>query len=76
MIPFLRGVSPWILQDFRSPRRNLPDIQDHYNRKGLISERGQRKQAFFVLQAYYERLTTGVPMETSDATRTAAEEVR
>lgn len=55
-IPFLRGVSPWILQDFRSPRRHLPGIQDHYNRKGLISERGQRKQAFSVLQAYYARL--------------------
>lgn len=57
-IPFLRGVSPWILQDFRSPRRNLPGIQDHYNRKGLVSERGQRKLAFDVLRAWYERLAT------------------
>jgi beta-glucuronidase len=55
-IPFLRGLSPWILQDFRSPRRNLPGIQDHYNRKGLVSERGQRKLAFHVLRAWYERL--------------------
>jgi beta-glucuronidase len=55
-IPFLRGLSPWILQDFRSPRRNLPGIQDHYNRKGLVSERGERKLAFSVLRAYYERL--------------------
>ena len=55
-IPFLRGLSPWILQDFRSPRRNLPGIQDHYNRKGLVSERGQRKLAFAVLRDYYERL--------------------
>lgn len=55
-IPFLRGVSPWILQDFRSPRRNLPGIQDHYNRKGLVSERGQRKLAFDVLRRWYERL--------------------
>lgn len=55
-IPFLRGLSPWILQDFRSPRRNLPGIQDHYNRKGLLSERGQRKLAFAVLRGYYERL--------------------
>lgn len=55
-IPFLRGLSPWILQDFRSPRRNLPGIQDHYNRKGLLSERGQRKLAFDVLRAFYARL--------------------
>ncbi|HZU84482.1 MAG TPA: glycoside hydrolase family 2 TIM barrel-domain containing protein [Polyangiaceae bacterium] len=55
-IPFLRGVTPWILTDFRSPRRALPGIEDYWNRKGLISEHGQKKQAFFVLQQYYERL--------------------
>ena len=54
-IPFLRGASPWILMDFHSPRRPLPDIQDFYNRKGLLSERGVRKQAFFSLQEYYRR---------------------
>jgi beta-glucuronidase len=52
-IPFLRGVTPWILTDFRSPRRPLPGIQDFWNRKGLISDRGIRKQAFFILQRYY-----------------------
>jgi beta-glucuronidase len=52
-IPFLAGTTPWILVDFRSPRRPLPDIQDFFNRKGLISDRGFRKQAFFVLQEYY-----------------------
>ncbi len=52
-IPFLRGMSPWILKDFRSPRRLLPKIQDGWNRKGLVSERGLRKQAFHVLQGYY-----------------------
>ncbi len=55
-IPFLRGLSPWILRDFRSPRRVLPGIQDYYNRKGLVSERGQRKLAFGVLQRWYEKL--------------------
>jgi beta-glucuronidase len=39
--------------DFRSPRRPLAGIQDYYNRKGLISDRGQRKQAFYVLQKFY-----------------------
>ncbi len=55
-IPFLRGMTPWILQDFRSPRRQLPGIQDQYNRKGLISERGHRKLAFDTLRRFYERL--------------------
>jgi beta-glucuronidase len=55
-IPSLRGMSPWILTDFRSPRRPLPGIQDFYNRKGLISHRGERKQAFFVLQEFYREL--------------------
>ncbi|HEX6730216.1 MAG TPA: glycoside hydrolase family 2 TIM barrel-domain containing protein [Pyrinomonadaceae bacterium] len=55
-IPSLAGMSPWILTDFRSPRRPLPRIQDFYNRKGLISNRGERKQAFFVLQNFYREL--------------------
>jgi len=55
-IPFLRGTTPWILMDFRSPRRPLPKIQDYWNRKGLISNRGQKKKAFFVLQRYYSDL--------------------
>lgn len=53
----LAGVSPWILVDFRSPRRVLPEIQDDWNRKGLISEDGKKKKAFFVLQNYYENKT-------------------
>jgi len=53
-IPALAGMSPWVLMDFRSPRRTLAGIQDYYNRKGLFSDRGQRKQAFYVLQKFYE----------------------
>jgi beta-glucuronidase len=52
-IPQFRGLSPWILMDFRSPMRQLPGIQDGYNRKGLVSNRGEKKQAFFVLQKTY-----------------------
>lgn len=48
-----RGLSPWILTDFQSPRRTLPGIQDGWNRKGLISDQGEKKQAFFVLQNFY-----------------------
>jgi beta-glucuronidase len=55
-IPFLRGTSPWILTDFRSPRRPLPNIQDYWNRKGLISNRGEKKKAFYVLQQWYREL--------------------
>jgi beta-glucuronidase len=55
-IPFLRGTSPWILTDFRSPRRPLPGIQDFYNRKGLISDRGVKKKAFYVMQQFYREL--------------------
>jgi beta-glucuronidase len=53
-IPGLRGMTPWVLMDFRSPVRQLPGIQDGYNRKGLISEQGQKKQAFFVLRKAYK----------------------
>ena len=49
----LRGMSPWILVDFRSPRRVLPKIQDGWNRKGLISDDGVKKKAFYTLQKYY-----------------------
>ena len=55
-IPFLSGMSPWILMDFRSPRRPLPYIQDFWNRKGLISNRGEKKEAFYVLQNFYNKL--------------------
>ncbi|MCU1266521.1 MAG: glycoside hydrolase family 2, sugar binding [Acidobacteria bacterium] len=55
-ISFLRGTTPWILMDFRSPRRPLPGIQDFHNRKGLISDRGERKKAFYVMQRYYQEI--------------------
>jgi beta-glucuronidase len=60
-IPQLRGVTPWVLMDFRSPTRNIPKLQDGYNRKGLISEDGKKKQAFFTLQQAYKDHTLGKP---------------
>ena len=60
-IPQLRGMSPWILMDFRSPNRPLAGIQDEFNRKGLISEQGEKKQAFFVLQRAYQDKSVGRP---------------
>jgi beta-glucuronidase len=58
-IPQLRGMSPWVLMDFRSPVRQLPRVQDLFNRKGLISNDGKKKQAFFVLQKAYKDQTVG-----------------
>lgn len=52
-IPTLRGMSPWILKDFRSPRREHPVFQNGWNRKGIMSETGVRKEAFGVLADYY-----------------------
>jgi beta-glucuronidase len=55
-IPFLAGLSPWILKDFRTPRRVLAGVQDGWNRKGLVSDRGLRKRAFAVLCEWYQEL--------------------
>lgn len=55
-IPQISGITPWILVDFRSPRRMLIPYQDGYNRKGLISETGNKKKAFFTLQKFYKGL--------------------
>jgi len=60
-IPQLRGISPWILMDFRSPNRVLPGIQDEFNRKGLISEQGEKKMAFYILQKAYKERSIGKP---------------
>ncbi len=49
----LVGLSPWILSDFRSPRRLLTGIQDDFNRKGVLSNTGEKKKAFFVLRDFY-----------------------
>ena len=50
----LSGTTPWILKDFRSPRRVLTGIQDFYNMKGLVSDKGERKKAWYVLHEWYK----------------------
>jgi len=55
-IPELRGMTPWVLCDFRSPKRTLPGVEDGWNRKGLIGENGVRKEAFSVLAGFYAGL--------------------
>ena len=52
-IPYIKGITPWILFDFRCPRRTAA-IQGYYNRKGLVScDRTYYKPAFSVLQRFY-----------------------
>lgn len=60
-IPQLRGTAPWILVDFRSPKRTLPGIQDGWNRKGLIGENGTKKKAFYVLKQFYDEKAAAQP---------------
>jgi beta-glucuronidase len=50
------GLSPWVLIDFRSPKRNNPLYQEGWNRKGLYDDKGNKKKAFYILQAYYNEL--------------------
>lgn len=50
----LAGTTPWILKDFRSPRRVLAGIQDYYNMKGVYSDKGEKKLAFYVLKEWYK----------------------
>jgi Beta-galactosidase/beta-glucuronidase len=53
-ISWIRGISPWILFDFRCPRR-LQVMQNYYNIKGLLSaDKKHRKPAFFAMQEFYK----------------------
>lgn len=55
-MPGLAGTTPWVLKDFRSPRRQMVGVQDDFNRKGLISDQGGKKKAFYVMREWYETL--------------------
>lgn len=55
-ISYIKGMTPWILYDFRCPRRTNY-IQKYYNRKGLCSaDKRYRKPAFYVLQKFYQEM--------------------
>ncbi len=53
--PEIQGMTPWILKDFRAMLRPLPEIQDFYNRKGLVDEEGNQKKAYKILQEFYDQ---------------------
>jgi beta-glucuronidase len=50
------GFSPWILCDFKSPKRNNPINQEGWNRKGVIDNEGRKKKSFYILKAYYDEM--------------------
>jgi len=52
-IPNLSGVCPWLLFDYRSSGRMHPVYQKGYNRKGLLSERGDKKKAWYIIKKYF-----------------------
>ena len=52
-IPNLCGITPWVLFDFRSPTRMNYQNQNGWNRKGLVSDKGMRKKAWYVVKDYY-----------------------
>lgn len=52
-ISYIKGMTPWILNDFRCPRRTA-STQRYFNTKGLLSsDHNHRKMAFYVLQEFY-----------------------
>lgn len=53
---YIRGISPWILYDFRAERRQTA-FQRGWNRKGLIAaDKTTKKRAFAVLAEAYHRM--------------------
>lgn len=54
-ISYIKGMTPWILRDFRCPRRTAV-TQKYYNTKGLVSAGGKRKMAFGVLRDFYDSI--------------------
>lgn len=53
-ITFLAGICPWIMADFRSEGRLQPIYQKGWNRKGLLSDKGLKKKAWYLVHDYYK----------------------
>jgi beta-glucuronidase len=55
-LDYIKGMSPWILYDFRVERRQNK-FQNGYNHKGLIAaDKQTKKQAFHILAEYYHQI--------------------
>jgi beta-glucuronidase len=59
--PFIVGTAPWLLKDFRSPRRPHGKFQQYWNRKGLTDELGRPKLAWQTVRDHYDRLAAAAP---------------
>ena len=56
-ISYIKGMTPWILYDFRCSRRTSVN-QRYYNTKGLLSgDKKHKKAAFYVLRDFYNSIT-------------------
>ncbi|MDX2190173.1 MAG: glycoside hydrolase family 2 TIM barrel-domain containing protein [Bacteroidota bacterium] len=51
------GASPWLLADFKSPKRNNPVYQEGWNNKGVVDQKGRKKKAFYVLKKYFDEMS-------------------
>ena len=68
-IAYIKGMTPWILYDFRCPRRTS-FLQKYYNRKGLLNEdKTYRKPAFYVLRKFYDEMARRVQQTESQGQR-------
>ena len=58
-LDYVKGMSPWILYDFRTERRQGV-YQRGWNRKGLVAaDKTTRKEAFGILADFYARRAAG-----------------
>lgn len=58
-LDYVKGISPWILYDFRAERRQNK-WQKGWNRKGLIAQdKITRKEGFRIMQGFYQQLARG-----------------
>lgn len=58
-VPNLCGLCPWLLADYRSLGRMHPVYQQGWNRKGLLSDRGEKKKAWYVMKNFYNEINAG-----------------
>ena len=53
---YVKGISPWVLYDFRAERRQNA-WQKGWNRKGLIAQdKTTKKAAFGIMQDFYREI--------------------
>jgi beta-glucuronidase len=57
-VPNLSGVFPWLLADYRSSGRMHPVYQRGWNRKGVLSDKGEKKKAWYILKSYYDTISS------------------